>query len=220
MDITGITELVRTRHTCKAFDPSRKIPAQLIEQLRDVLRHSPSSVNSQPWHFVLAGTEAGKARIATATQPAFPYNEQKILKASHVVVLCSRVDLDDAYLATLLAREEEDGRIRTAEARTAQCNTRNHYVNLHRYDRKDLQHWMEKQVFIALGSLLLGAAALGIDACPMEGFDPRRLDEELGLRSRGLTSLIVVSLGYRGTDDFNASQHKSRLPEASIFTEI
>lgn len=220
MDIASIADLARTRHSCKAFDPSRKIPAELIEQLSDVLRYSPSSVNSQPWHFVIAGTEAGKARIATTTQPAFPYNEQKILKASHVIVLCSRVDLDDAYLATLLAREEEDGRIRTAEARTAQCNTRSHYVNLHRHDRKDLQHWMEKQVFIALGGLLLGAAALGVDACPMEGFEPRHLDEEFGLRARGLTSLIVVALGYRGADDFNASQAKSRLPDASIFTEI
>jgi nitroreductase/dihydropteridine reductase len=216
----NIANLAQTRYTTKAFDPQRKIPEAAIEELRTLLHNSPSSVNSQPWHFFIAASDAGKARIAKATQPGYPFNEAKIRNASHVIVMCSRTDLDAEHLATLLAQEEHDGRLPTAEAKAMQDKTRNFYVNQHRFDRKDLQPWMEKQVFIALGTLLLGAAALEIDACPMEGFDARILDEELGLREKGLTSLLIVGLGYRSADDFNAKLPKSRLPAQSIFTTL
>ncbi len=62
-----IARIATTRYTSKAFDPSRKIPAAQIEQLKTLLRYSPSSTNSQPWHFVLASTEAGKAKVKSKT---------------------------------------------------------------------------------------------------------------------------------------------------------
>lgn len=220
MPACPIAELARTRHTCKAFDPRRKIPDERIGQLRELLRNTPSSVNSQPWHFVVAASDAGKARIARATQGAYAFNERKILDASHVIVLCVRGDLDAPHLAALLDQEERDGRLPTAEARATQSRTREFFVAQHRDERKDLRPWMERQVFIALGALLLGAAALGIDACPIEGFDAPTLDDELGLRDRNLGSLVLVALGYRAAEDFNAAQPKSRLAEPAIFSEL
>ena len=216
----NIAQLARSRRTAKAFDPTRKIPAAAIEELRTLLRFSPSSVNSQPWHFIIAASDEGKARIARAMQPDYPYNEAKVRNASHVLVMCARTGLDAAYLATLLAQEAQDGRLPDEEARARQDATRNHYVTLHRNDAQGLQVWMEKQVHIALGALLLGAAALDIDACPMEGFDARALDAELGLPARGLSSAVIVSLGYRSAEDFNAALPKSRLPETAIFSTL
>lgn len=208
------------RHTSKAFDASRTIPEATINELRTLLRHSPSSVNSQPWHFVLAHNDAGKAKIAKATQPGYAYNEAKIRHASHVLVLCARTGMDDAHLNALLEQEQQDGRFATPQARQGQSNTRQLYVNLHRDEQKDLQHWMEKQVYLALGTLLLGAATLDIDACPMEGFDQRLLDAELGLHQQGLTSVVLVALGYRSADDFNAGLPKSRLPDEMVFSTL
>jgi nitroreductase/dihydropteridine reductase len=63
-----IAHYARSRYAAKAYDPARKIPAPLVEQLRMLLRLSPSSVNSQPWHFVVAASDEGKARIAKSTQ--------------------------------------------------------------------------------------------------------------------------------------------------------
>jgi nitroreductase/dihydropteridine reductase len=216
----NIAHHAQRRHTSKAFDPSRTIPEATINELQTLLRFSPSSVNSQPWHFVLAQTDAGKARIAKATQPGYTYNESKIRNASHVLVLCARTGIDDAHLNALLDQEQQDGRFATPQARQGQSNSRQLYVNLHKYDQKDLQHWMEKQVYLALGTLLLGAATLEIDACPMEGFDQRLLDAELGLHAQGLTSVVLVALGYRSAEDFNAGLPKSRLPATSVFTVI
>ena len=91
---------------------------------------------------------------------------------------------------------------------------------MHRYESRDVPQWMEKQVYLALGGLLPGAAMLGIDATPMEGFDQRELDLSLGLREKGLTSVVLVSLGYRSEKDFNAALPKSRLPREEVFTFI
>lgn len=214
-----IARLATTRKTCKAFDPTCKIPADQVDQLRTLLRYAPASVNSQPWHFFIASTEAGKERLTAGTQGTFAYNAPKVRNASHVVVLCARTDLDAGHLAAVLAQEDADGRFATPEAKQTQNNSRTYYVNLHR-ERGDLGLWAEKQVYIALGSLLNGAAALGIDACPMEGIDVAALNAELGLAERGLTAVVVVALGYSGEGDFNAALPKSRLPAAAVFTEL
>lgn len=216
----NIVQHAQQRYTTKAFDPTRKIPPEQIAQIRTLLRHAPSSVNAQPWHFIVASSDEAKARIAQATQPGYAYNEAKIKHASHVIVFCARSDLDAAHLARLLDQEERDGRFATPAAKEGQHTARSFYVDLHRFDQKDVQHWMAKQVYLALGTALLGAATLGLDACPMEGFDARILDEVLGLRPQGLTSLVILSLGYRSPDDFNARQPKSRLPETALFTEL
>lgn len=216
----SIVHYARKRHSAKAFDPARKIPEGVIAELRELLRLAPSSVNSQPWHFVLAATEAGKARIGKAAEAGYPYNLSKILNASHVLVLAARTAIDDDHLETLLAQEEQDGRFANAEAKAGTRGSRLMFTNIHRYDQKDAQHWMEKQVYLALGTVLLGAAALEIDAVPMEGFNAKVLDEELGLRAQGFSSVVLVGLGYSGADDFNAKLPKSRLADATVFTDI
>ena len=217
----NVAQIAQTRHTCKAYDPQRKIPAEQVEQLKTLLRFAPSSVNSQPWHFIIAASESAKANIAKATEhPAFAANGAKILNASHVVVFCARTQMDDAHLVSVTEQEARDGRFPTPEAQEAQLKSKRFYAALHRFDLKDTQHWMEKQVYLALGALLFGAAALGIDATPIEGFDSRVLNEALGLREKGLTGVVLAALGYRSAEDFNARLPKSRLPLATVISEI
>lgn len=214
----NIARLVTTRYTTKDYDPHKKIGADLVEQLQTLLRYAPSSTNSQPWHFVIVASDGGKANIALSTTGPYGGNEAKVRNASHVVVLCRRAELEDTHLQRVLDQEEQDGRFNTPETKAAQQRGRGFYVNLHRNELHDTQQWMEKQVYIALGTLLLGAAALGIDATPIEGFDHATLDEVLGLRDRGLNSVVMAALGYRSSGDFNAALPKSRLPAEDIFT--
>lgn len=216
----NIADYAKKRYSTKAFDPTRKVPDEIIAHLRELARFSPSSVNSQPWHFVVASSDEAKARIAKAAQGRFAYNEQKVRNASHVLVLCARTTIDAPHLASVLAQEESDGRFVIADARNAQRNSRQGYVDTHRYELKDAQHWMEKQVYLALGTLLLGAATLEVDACPMEGFDAKILDDELDLRAKGFTSVVIVGLGYSGDGDFNRALPKSRLAADVVFTDI
>ncbi|MGD9164934.1 MAG: oxygen-insensitive NAD(P)H nitroreductase [Chromatiales bacterium] len=214
----NIARIATTRYTTKAYNPSKQIDSDLMEQLMILLRYAPSSVNSQPWHFMIAASDEAKATIATATTGPYRGNEAKVLNASHVAVLCARTELDDTHLQRVLEQEEKDGRFPTTEAKSAQVKGRGFYVNMHRDELFDTQQWMEKQVYLALGTLLLGAAMLKIDTTPIEGFDRTLMDKALGLRKRGLRSIVMASLGYRSDDDFNASLPKSRLPIDKVIT--
>ncbi|MCL4112697.1 UNVERIFIED_CONTAM: hypothetical protein GTU68_052144 [Idotea baltica] len=214
-----IVEAALHRYTTKVFDSSRKITDSDFNSLKTLLRFSPSNVNSQPWHFIIAHTDAGKERIAKGAQGDYSLNESKILDASHVVLFCSKVSMDTEYLLKLLTIEDNDGRFASnASFKETSHNVRSGFVDVHRFDFKDEQHWLEKQVYVNLGAFLLGASALGIDATPLEGIDVKLLDEEFGLRYDGYTALVAVALGYHSEKDFNANLPKSRLPESEIFT--
>jgi len=147
-----IIQYARARHTAKAYDPTRKVPAALIGQLRELLRLAPSSVNSQPWHFVVASTDAGKARVAQATHGMFAHNAPKIVDASHVFVLCTRHTLTDAHLDALIEQETRDGRLATPAERQAERESLFSYADMQRYTLLGAPAWMEKQTHIALGA--------------------------------------------------------------------
>jgi nitroreductase/dihydropteridine reductase len=216
-----ITHYAKTRHTAKAYDAVKKISDENIEKVKELLRFSPSSTNAQPWHFILASTDEGKARVAKGTE-IYPFNTPSIMKASHVVVFCSKLDIEQPFLERVLAQEEKDGRfVAGEEFKERQHMVRNLFIDMHKHDYKDVQHWMDKQVYLNLGAFLLGVAALGIDATPMEGIETKAIDEEFGLREKGYGSLVVVPIGYRDEEnDFNAALEKSRLPFSEILTEV
>ena len=215
-----LKKVAATRYSTKVFDPEKTISDRDMEQIKALLRLSPSSVNSQPWHFIIAGSPGGKARISKGTQGFYQFNEAKIKEASHAIVFCARTRLDDDYLDHLLATEDRDGRFADQASKQGVQQARGIFADIHRYDLKDLQHWMEKQVYLNMGTLLLGAAVLGIDAVPMEGIDVKALDEEFNLREKGYTAVAVISLGFARETDFNAALPKSRLPEDEIFTVL
>lgn len=215
-----LAELLKTRYTTKVFDPSFRLTDEQVEEIKTALQYSPSSTNLQPWHFIITGSSAGRERIAKAATGRYEYNAQKIKDASHVVVLCSKSFIDDNYLNSVLNREEMEGRFADETAKNTQHAGRSYYANMHRYEMKDFQQWTDKQVYIALGVLLTGVAMLGIDACPMEGFDSAVLNQEFNLREKGYTSSVIVALGRHSGADFNKKLPKSRLPREFVITEI
>ena len=218
----NIKEIVNWRYTTKDFDPAKKVSNEDMEQVKALLRMSPSSTNIQPWHFIIAETKEGKERMAKGTQGGFIFNESKVKNASHVVLFCSRTSADQNYMEHVLEVEDKDGRYPNNEIKQGMHGGRNMFADIHKFDLKDLPHWLEKQVYLNIGGFLLGVAALGIDAAPMEGIDVKALDEEFGLREKGFTAITAVAIGYRTDKDFNSTDKtpKSRLPESEIFTEI
>ena len=168
MDIVSVA---LKRYSTKAFDPNKKLTAEQAEKLKTLLQFSPSSTNSQPWHFIVASTDEGKARVAKSAAGGFVFNERKMLDASHVVVFCAKTAMDDAWLERVVDQEESDGRFATPEAKAANHKGRTFFADMHRKELKDDNHWMAKQVYLNVGNFLLGVAALGLDAVPIEGFD-------------------------------------------------
>lgn len=216
----NVIKALNWRYSTKDFDPNKKISEEDFAKVKEILRMSPSSTNLQPWHFVIANTDEGKKRMAKGTEGFFHFNTLKVLNASHVVLFCSRITANEDYMQHLLDVEDKDGRYPNEEIKSGMHGGRNLFADIHKYDLKDLQHWMEKQVYLNIGNFLLGVATLGIDACPMEGLDMKALDEEFGLREKGFTAITAVSIGYRTENDFNTTDKtpKSRLSEQETMT--
>lgn len=217
MDIVSVA---LARYSTKAFDASKKLTAEQAANLKTLLRYSPSSTNSQPWHFIVASTDEGKARVAKSTAGGYVFNERKMLDASHVVVFCAKTAIDDAWLEKVVDQEEADGRFANPEAKAANHKGRTFFADLHRKEYHDDDQWAARQTYLNVGNFLLAMGAMGLDAVPIEGFDAAVLDAEFGLKDKGFTSLVVVPVGYHSEEDFNKKLPKSRLPEETVITEI
>jgi nitroreductase/dihydropteridine reductase len=214
----NIAHIAQTRHSCKAFDPQRKLSPDQLQQLQDLLYWAPSSINAQPWHFFLASSAAGKDKIAQSMAAEhYAYNATKVRDAALAVVLCAKTDLSAAHIDAVLAQEAADGRFASSQGQTKRRAVCLRFIDFRR-EQGGFSHWLAMQSYIALGQLLLGAAAMGLDACPIEGFDAQVMDENLGLRAQGLRSMVAVAVGWRSADDFNAEVPKSRLPPEQVLT--
>jgi len=210
----------KTRYATKAYDAEKKIPKEQFEKLLEILRFSPSSVNIQPWHFLIAETDESKQRIASGLTGNYVYNAAKVLHSSHTLIFCTRTDISAEYLEQLLQQDDLSGRFKDETAKQGQRATREGYVEFYRNELKNLSAWMENQTYLALGQLLFAAGLEGIDATPMEGFDRDTINQEFGLTEKGLKASVIVALGYRSESDFNAKLPKSRLPDDVIFTRL
>ena len=214
----NIVEVAKARYATKKFDATKKISNEDFSQIKTLLRLSPSSINSQPWHFIIADSEEGKQQIAKGAEGAYSANNPKILDASHVILFCAKTEISDEYLQKITNQEELDGRFPKPEGKALALKVRGFYTDLHRKDWNDVDCWIQKQVYLNIGTILLGAGALGIDAVPIEGVDLEVLNQVFDLPSQGLTAVAVVALGYQAEDDFNAQLPKSRFPEEELFT--
>lgn len=214
MDMLSIA---KQRFTSKHYDASRHISDQDMQALRETLRLTPSSVNSQPWHFFEVSSEEGKAALLPAI---LDFNKERVQKASHVVICAIRKELDSAYLDRLMAQEVADGRFSADEAKNGADSGRRHFVDLHVNQLQDANSWETHQAYIAMGFLLYAASGMGINATPIEGLDMDEMDRILKLSERGLKTVYCVSLGYGDPNDANASRPKSRLPLQEMYTVL
>mgnify|MGYP001826265699 CR=1 FL=1 len=86
--------------------------------------------------------------------------------------------------------------------------------------KSNIDIWMAKQAYIAMGNLLTVCAIEGIDSCPIEGFEPENYDQLLGLSKMGLQSVLVLPVGYRAKDDFFATLKKVRRGVDEVVIEL
>jgi nitroreductase/dihydropteridine reductase len=217
MDLLNVS---KTRYTTKAYDPIRKIPKEQVARLLEILRLTPSSINIQPWHFFIADNQAAKERIAKALVGKYAYNAPKVLDSSHTILFCTKADISEQHLDNLLTQDDISGRFKDEKAKQGQKDSRSGYVNYYRNEKGDIQRWAENQTFIALGQILLAAGIEGIDATPIGGFDEQIINDELQLTEKGLIPSVLLTLGYRSENDFNAKLPKSRLDKEQIFTQL
>jgi nitroreductase len=208
-----LSEALHWRYATKKFDPSRTIPDATWAALEEALVLSPSSAGLQPWRFVVVRDPATREKLSAAA-----HGQRQPLDCSHFVVFAGRKNYSAADLEHFMSR--------TAEVRGASRESLKAYEGMISGSLEKarqggyLDTWMSRQVYIALGEFLVSAALLGVDACPMEGFEPPKFDEILGLTALGYTSLCCGAAGYRAADDKYALAPKVRFRADEVILHV
>lgn len=200
--MTQIIDDLNWRYATKAFDPEKKVSKEDLETLLEALRLTPSSFGLQPWAFVVVETQEILEQLLPVS-----WNQQQVTQASHTFVLCRKESMDEAYVDRYIADLCEKRGMKVEDMGGLSKVIKDF---LSKHSEESLKQWMSDQVYIALGQLMTVAATMKIDACPMEGFDSNGYDEILGLKEKGLSSVVVCPVGYRASDDKYATLTKIR----------
>jgi nitroreductase len=196
---------LRWRYATKKFDPAKKIDASTWAVLEETLILTPTSYGMQPVKFLVLNDPALRAQLVPVswgqTQPA---------DCSHFVVMAARAQNTEADVTHYIAR--------MAEVRGMAAEALDGFKNVllgdvvHGPRGNVALEWATRQAYIALGNFMTSAALLGVDTCPMEGFEPAKYDEILGLPAQGFRAVVACPAGYRAADDKYAALPKVRFP--------
>lgn len=179
----NILELIQKRYTAKKYNSDKDIPQEKIEDLKEILRLSPSSINIQPWKFTFVQNPEIKAKLASVSM----HNEEKINQAK-LLVIFSVADNLDAFQKVVDSELPQARRdwYNQIKAKTPEA---------------DLKTWLSKQVYIALGVGLTASIALGLDSTAMEGIESDKYMAILDMKD--YKPLFAMAVGYGSEDDFN-----------------
>ena len=200
-----LLEQLNWRYAVQKFDSKKKISDKHWDTLAEVLRLAPSSYGLQPWKFILVQNQDVRRRLK-----ALSWQQSQIEDCSHLVVFTTLKKVSEEHVRTFVEHtEQERGMPKGKLKKFHDVMT----ADLVRGPRSEIvQHWTQRQAYIAMGSLMTAAALLGIDTCPMEGIDALKYDEALGIKESDHATVAVVALGYRSPDDSIQSLKKVRFP--------
>ena len=201
-------EILKFRHACKIFDESKKIGAGEFDFILEAGRLSPSSTGLEQWDFLVVQNKELREKIK-----AVSWNQAQITSCSHLVVVLAKVKeikVGSSYIDKMIARRAD----KDIEAIAA----RQKFFLLSNFKNDDelTFQWSHEQCMIAATNMMNAAASLGIDSCPIEGFDRHALNEILGLDESEKRVAIVVPFGYR----LNPQPEKLRRQRSEVVTWI
>lgn len=207
-------ELIRNlqwRYSVKKYS-DELINEDKIDQIIEAINLTASSCGIQPYRlFVITNPEA-RQKLAEGS-----FNSQ-IQASSHLLVFAAFNNITGEYIADYINMMEEQRNLESG-ALNALRDALTSYFSTMTAEQHAI--WSGKQAYIGLGTALIAAAELKVDATPMEGFDPKLFDEVLNLAEKDLHASVIVSLGYRdASNDFLASMPKVRLPIHAFSTRI
>ncbi len=208
-----LLETLNWRYATKQFDASKMIDAITWDALLESLVLTPSSYGLQPWKFFVVQDPALRAQLKTKA-----WGQGQITDASHLVVFTHRTDLDEADVDRYLARIAE---VRGVTVESLAGFRQMMIGNLVQGPKHaTIAEWTARQAYIALGQLMTAAAALGVDATPMEGLDAKAFDQILGLEGSGYATAMVCALGYRAESDAYAKLPKVRYAREELVVNL
>ena len=207
----AVVAQLRWRYATKKFDPTRTIAPEIWAALEQALVLTPSSYGLQPWKFFVITKPEMKAKL-----PAHSWGQRQPQDCSHMVVFAIKSLAGEADIDRYLTRVAE---VR-GQTVAALANFKKMMMGSLTSPAFPIDEWATRQVYIALGQFMSAAAMMGVDTCPMEGIDPAKYDEVLGIEALGYHTVVACPAGYRAADDKQAAIPKVRFRTEDVIEHI
>jgi nitroreductase len=208
-----LVDALNWRYATKRFDPAKKISDEVWNALEQSLVLAPSSIGLQPWKFFVVTDSAVKVQLMAAS-----YRQPQVADCSHFLALSARRDIDAQHV------ERHIGRMAEVTGVTTESLAKFRTMTMRNLDKAraagTLDVWQEHQIYIALGQFMASAALVGVDTCPMEGIEPEKYDEILGLAGSNYSTVVACAAGYRLPDDKYANIKKVRFKAEDVIVRV
>ena len=193
------------RYATKKFDATKKVSDENLNILKEAVRLSASSYGLQPYKVIIVENPEVRAQL----QPV-AWGQTQIVDASHLLVFANVTDFGDAQIDAYINNVAVTRGLPT-DALQGYSDFMKSKINALTVEKRNV--WTAKQTYIALTNLMNAASELGIDVTPMEGFEPEKFNEILGLEALGLNASLVAPIGYRHEED--ATQHYAKVRKSN-----
>ena len=211
----SLIDSLNWRYATTKFDSSKPISDQDMVKLKEIVKLSPSSWGFQFYKIVVITDTELKQQLLPAA-----YNQDQIVDCSHLFIFCSynnvsEEDIDQMIFQFHNTRSNDDSYNKESIDNYGDGAKK----SILKMEPNRQAEWLKKQCYIALGQLMVGCADMRIDSCPMEGFKFDEVDEILDLQSQNLTSVVLLPMGYRSSDDKYQHKTKVRKPNNLLFED-
>lgn len=200
--MTDTIKNLEWRYAVKKFDAERVLPEEKIEGLKQAFNLTATSYGLQPITLLVLQNKALQHELV-----AHSFGQLQVAQASQVLVICIQKIISEDYITNYF---EQVKKIRGTSDTILNSFKEAMVDDFSKKDILEIRQWAKNQAYLALGNLLTICAMEKIDSCPMEGFDPTGYDAVLELESKGLTSVLVLPVGYRANDDMFSEFKKVR----------
>ncbi len=205
-------EKLQWRYATKRFDSTKTLSDEKLNILKETFNLTATSYGLQPLKLAVVSNTDLKAQLMPLT-----FNQPQVRDASHVLVLCIEKNIDANFIVDHFKRVEG---ARNTPRTILDPFEKALINNFSEKQTPEIRQWMANQLYLTLGALLTVCALENIDACPIEGFQPKKYDELLGLDEKGLESVIVLPVGYRDESDFFINLKKVRRGVDELVIEL
>ena len=207
-----LLDKLKWRYAAKAMN-GQKVPQEKIDNIIEAISLAPTSSGLQPFEVFVITNQEVKEEIKPIA-----WNQSVITDCSHLLVFAAW----DTYTADRINKMFDLTNTVRGTKNEGWENYRQ--MLLKNYPQKDAEenfNHAAKQAYIAFSQAISAAAFEEVDSTPLEGFDPISLDKILGLREKGLRSCVILTLGYRDSDnDWLVNLKKVRKSRKDLVTEI
>ncbi len=210
---TPLLDRLNWRYATKKMDPAKSVSAEKVARIVEAARLAPTSSGLQPYEIVVVKDPAVRERLQAAA-----WNQAQITDGSHLLVFAAW----DNYTADRINHMFDlTNQIRGFENEGWENYRKMLLASYPQRDAEANYQHAARQAYIGVGAALIAAAFEEVDSTPMEGFSSDAVDEILGLRARGLRSVVITPLGYRQEEgDWLVSLQKVRKPTDEFVTEV